>query len=165
MSFKTDTIKLKRYTSEPTGTEGVIALVGASSGNAHLKYYDGSWKGIDSTPSNSNTIMSTPWNASLTLTKNIDVESLVYYNLTDSTGYTLKVPPVENYGTHAQVQIINGSNTTLNIAREDAAADQQFWWRASNPSAQVATVEIAPGQRALFLKTTATYWEVIVLAL
>mgnify|MGYP006234432355 CR=1 FL=1 len=165
MSFKTDTIKLKRYTSEPTGAEGVIALVGASSGNARVKYYDGSWKGIDSTPSNSNTIMSTPWNASLTLTKNIDVESLVYYNLTDSTGYTLKVPPVGNYGAHAQVQVINGSDKTLNIAREDAGADELFWWRGSDPSARVATIEIGPSQRALFLKTSAAYWEVIVLTL
>ena len=165
MSFKTDTIKLKRYTSNPTGSEGVVALVGSSSGAASLKYYDGSWKGIDSTPSNSNTVKADAWNAHITLAKDIDVESLVFYNITDSSSYTLKIPAVENYGTHAQIQIINGSNKAMSLVREDTGNDPQFWWRASNSSAQVATISIGLGQKALLLKTATNYWEVVVLSL
>ena len=164
MSFKTDTIKLKRYTSDPSGSEGVVALVGASSGTASLKYYDGAWKPIDSSPSNSNTIKANSWSGDVTLAKDTNVESLVFYNITDSSSHTLKIPAVTNYGTHAQLQIINGSNKAMTLAKEQGS-DQSFWWRASNPGAQVTSVSLGLGQRALFLKTAANYWEVIVLSL
>ena len=164
MSFKTDTIKLKRYTSDPSGTEGVVALVGASSGTAALKYYDGAWKSIDSSPSNSNTIYTASWSGNVTLVKDTNVESLVFYNITDSSSHSLLIPPIANYGTHAQLQVVNGSNKAMTLAKE-SGGDQSFWWRASNNSAQVTTVSLGIGQRALFLKTAANYWEVIVLSL
>lgn len=165
MSFKADTIKLKRYTSNPSGSEGVIALVGSSSGVASLKYYDGSWKDIDSNPSNSNTIKSDAWGDHITLAKNIDVESLVFYNITDSSSYTLKIPATENYGTQAQIHIINGSDKAMSLVKENTSIDPGFMWRASNNSAKVSTVELGAGQKALLLKTSTNYWEVVVLSL
>jgi hypothetical protein len=168
MPFKTDTVKLTRYANDGavpgTAAEGMVALVGSAS-SAALKFYDGSWKSIDSNPSNSNSVKSNTWSSIVTLPDGTDIESLVYFNTTDSTGYTIKVPPVASYGVNAKLEIINSSLTTMSLVRETTASDQQFWWRQSNPSSQLAQIDIGPSQRALFLKTAAAYWEVIVLTL
>ena len=166
MSFKADTIKLKRLTSDPSSpTDGLVALVGASSGTSALKYYDGAWKSVDSSPSNSNTIHTASWSGNVTLVKDTNVESLVFYNITGMGGSDrLLIPPVANYGTHAQLQVINGSDKIMTLQKE-SGSDQRFWWRASNNSAQVTSITLGRGQRALFLKTSQAYWEVIVLSL
>lgn len=168
MSFKTDTMKLTRYANDGavpgSAAEGMVALIGTAA-SAEIKFYDGAWKSIDANPSNSNSIKSDAWAGDIVLANATNLESLVYYNVTDSTGFTLKVPPVAAYGIQTKLEIINDSSQTLSLIRETSASDEQFWWRQSNPAAQVAQVDIGPSQRALFLKTAAIYWEVVVLSI
>ena len=166
MAFKTDSIKLKNYadtsarnTAIASPAAGDIALTGGI-----LQVYTSAWTNVDTTPSHSNTVHTASWSGNITLVKDANVESLVFYNITDSTGHSLLIPPVANYGTHAQLQVVNGSDKPMTLAKE-SGSDQSFWWRASDNSAQVTTVDLGLGQRALFLKTAANYWEVIVLSL
>ena len=171
MAFKTDSIKLKNYASDsarntaftspyPTAAAGDIVVNAGA-----LQVYSGSaWNSIDTSPSSSNTVRTAAWIASTTLPDGLELESLVYYNTMPPGAHQLKIPNVSSYGSNAKLEIINGANIQLQLARE-LVADQSFWWRASSSGAQVTTIEIGPGQRALLLKTAAAYWEVIVLTL
>ena len=166
MAFKTDSIKLKNYASDSARNTAIASPAGGDIAvNAGaLQFYNGTaWKSIDTSPSHSNTVRTTAWSAPTTLPDGLELESLVYYNTMPPGAHQLKIPNVSSYGSNAKLEIINSANTQLQLAKE-SGSDQSFYWRASS-GAQVTTIEIGPGQRALLLKTAAVYWEVIVLTL
>ena len=163
MAFKTDSIKLKNYADSSARNAAIASPAGGDIAvNAGaLQFYNGTtWKSIDTSPSNSNIVRTATWTGDVTLSDGVDIESLVYYNKVTAGVHQLKIPNVGSYSSNAKLEIINGTNTQLQLGKEDAA-DPHFLSSGS----QVTTIEIGPGQRALLLKTTTTYWEVIVLTL
>lgn len=111
---------------------------------------------------NMNTVKHTAWNAGAEISSGPTVNNVLFYNTTDQGAYALTLPPVGDYASMAQVQIVNGSTTTMEITRK-TNTDPDFNWQTANPPL-VTTVDIGRGQRAIFMKTAGNYWDVIILS-
>ena len=112
---------------------------------------------------NSNTTKHNAWNAAIEIASGANVNNAMFYNTTAQGSYAMTIPPVGNYAAMAQVQVINGSNEDMHITRKDTS-DPNFNWQA-NSVPSVTQIDIGIGQRAIFIKTAASNWDVVVLSL
>ena len=163
MAFKTDTIRLKNYSSDGAITDkaqGDLAVV-----SDILKYYNGSaWAAVDTVPAFTQTQVNTSNLASdVTIASGTNLSLVTYYNTGAQGSNAVKIKKPVEYNSNARVEIINGSSGAMTITKFDSG-DPSFNWEAGTGS--VTTVAIGLGQRALFLRPgTSTTWEVVVLSL
>lgn len=114
--------------------------------------------------SNSNTVKHNAWSGDVELSSGTTINNLIFYSTTNQGNtHALAIPPVGSFGAFAQVQVINGSSDDMHITRKTPASDASFNLQAGGGT--VNQIDIGLGQKALFLKTTAANWEVIVLSL
>ena len=112
----------------------------------------------------SNVVKHDAWNASVTIENGLNIINAVYYNTTaQGTTHALKIHPPTSYPANARVEVINGSSATMYITRNNTGTDAQFRWQANGGLQN--QIDIGIGQRAVFLKTSAANWDVIVLSL
>ena len=173
MAFKTDSIKLKNYADASarnsaitSPSAGDLALTAGS-----LQVYTSAWANVDTAPSHSyNAKLASFDGSDQTIPSSTGYTFVTYYVTADQdtnndgspdTNHALKIKPVAEYGAHARVEIINGSNDQLVISKNNGS-DQDFDWNGTNAT----TVDIGIGQRAIFLRIgNGARWEVIVLSL
>ena len=112
----------------------------------------------------SNVVKHDAWNAAVTIENGLNIINAVYYNTTaQGSTHALKIHPPTSYPANARVEVINGSSATMYITRNNTGADAQFRWQANGGLQN--QIDIGIGQRAVFLKTAAANWDVIVLSL
>jgi len=112
----------------------------------------------------SNVVKHDAWNAAVTIESGLNIINAVYYNTTaQGTTHALKIHPPTSYPSNARVEVINGSAASMYVTRNNTSSDASFNWQ-SNGGTQTQ-IDIGIGQRAMFVKTSAAHWDVIVLSL
>jgi len=173
MAFKTDSIKLKNYAD---ATARDAAITSAATGDialtaGALQVYNtatSSWSNVDSAPYYPANEVLSALSGDVVIPASTNYTNVTYYVTADqdadndsSADHAIKIKGIAEYGLGARVEIINGSGDELVITK-NVIADVDF----KDPSGStVSQITIDIGKRALFLKTSAANWQVIILTL
>lgn len=170
MAFKTDSIKLKNYAN---ATARDAAIASAASGDialtaGALQVYTSSWSNVDSVPYYPANEVLSALSGDVVIPASANYTNVTYYVTADqdvgndsSADHAIKIKGTSEYGLGARVEIINGSGDELVITKS-VIADVDF----KDPSGStVSQITIDIDKRALFLKTSAANWQVIILTL
>jgi len=172
MAFKTDSIKLKNY-ADATERDAAIPPANVSAGDVALtdgtlQVYTTSWNNVKTAPAHSLNEILSSIGTDVTVPASTNYTNVTYYVTADqdvdndsTPDYAIKIKNPSEYGAGARVEVINGSADELVITKYQNA-DVDFKDPANST---VSSITITNTQRALFLKTTAANWQVIILAL